>query len=123
MADDLRSDSAIKLLQGYIWHPQEEDIDLADYLPKKLEPDIYLIWDVITPPFAFFDDGTLAATQRVYQFTAVKMNVRLGDEPASLLPWLEEVVGRKLESTPKSVGWQIFGDLRNLTPIPRDEAG
>jgi methionine salvage enolase-phosphatase E1 len=110
-------DSAIKLLQGYIWHPQGEEIDLGDYLPRHLGDDIHLIWDVITPPFTFFDDGTLAASQRFYQFTAVKLDVKASDDPKGMLPWLEELIGSKLETTPKSVGWQIFGDLRNLTPI------
>jgi hypothetical protein len=113
-------DNAIKLLQGYIWHPQEDEIDLGDYLPRKLEPDIHLIWDAITPPFTFFDDGTLAATQQVYQFTAVKLDVSPSDEPENLLPWLEALLQERLEATPSSVGWQIFGDLRNLTPITDD---
>lgn len=110
-------DSAIKLLQGYIWHPQDEGIDLGDFLPETLGEDIHLIWDPITPPFTFFDDGTLAATQRVYQFTVVKLDVRQDDDPKAMLPWLEALIGEKLERTPPGVGWQIFGDLRNLTPI------
>jgi hypothetical protein len=109
--------SAIKLLQGYIWHPQEASIELGDYLPETLGEDIYLIWDTITPPFTFFDDGTLAASQRIYQFTVVKLDVQQGDDPKAMLPWLEELIGQRLEATPGSVGWQIFGDLRNLTPI------
>jgi hypothetical protein len=104
---------AVRLLQGYIWHPRTEDIDLAHYLPRTLEPDIHILWDEMPrAPFTFFDDGTLSSTQKVYQFTVLR---RTEDEDTSgLVPWVAETLQKKLESTPASVGWQIFEDLREL---------
>jgi hypothetical protein len=105
---------AVRLLQGYIWHPKTEAIDLADFLPTSLEPDIHILWDRLPrAPFTFFDDGTLSSTQQVYQFTVLQ---RSEDEMdvAGLVPWVAEVLQKKLESTPAWVGWQIFEDLRNL---------
>lgn len=102
---------AIRLLQGYIWYPKDAEIDLADYLPEQLEPDIHLLWDEVRPPFAFFDDGTLAATQHIFQFTAL---TRGSDNPEGLTPWLAEVLQERLEATPPGVGWQLLEDLREL---------
>ena len=105
---------AIKLLQGYIWHPRSEAIDLAQYLPKTLEPDVHILWDAMpAAPFTFFDNGTLSATQQVYQFTVLQ---RTDDEKEaqSLVPWLAETLQKNLESTPEGVGWQIFEDMREL---------
>ena len=104
----------IKLLQGYLWHPKELEIDFADYLPKRLDPDVHVLWDEMPrAPFSFFDDGTLAATQRIHQFTV--MTFAEDEETASrLTPWLAEVLQRALETTPPSVGWQIMEDLRPL---------
>ena len=108
------STRAVKLLQGYIWAPREEELDLADYLPKKLEPDIHVLWDEMpAAPFTFFDDGTLSATQRFFQFT-VLTTVGEEDEPQRLVPWLAETLQERLEGTPEGVGWQIFEDLRDV---------
>ncbi len=109
------NDKDLKLLQGYIWYPRGEDINLGDYLPEKLEPGIHILWDEITPPFTFFDDGTLAASQHFFQFTAIK----LGDseqEAKSIIPWLAETLQQNLNQSPESVGWQIFEDLRDIFP-------
>ncbi len=104
----------IKLLQGYIWHPREEAISLDAYLPQQLGPDIVILWDAMpAAPFTFFDDGTLSATQQFYQFTVVKPLVE-GEDPAPLLAWLAEILQARLETTPASVGWQIFEDLRDV---------
>lgn len=103
----------VKLLQGYIWYPREAPIDLADYLPRRLEPDLHLLWDEVTPPFTFFDDGTFAASQHVLQFTVVKL-VADDEDVAALLPWLAETLQAKLEATPPGVGWQVFEDLREV---------
>lgn len=106
--------NAIKLLQGYIWHPQDRDIDLGDYLPKTLEPAIHILWDAMPrAPFAFFDDGTLSATQQFYQFTVVSF-AENRDDAAGLIPWLAETLQAKLNTTPEGVGWQIFEDLRDV---------
>jgi hypothetical protein len=104
---------AVKLLQGYLWYPRKAAIDLSDYLPKRLEPDLHLLWDEVRPPFAFFDDGTPAASQHVFQFTVVKMTAE-DEDPGRLLPWLAETLQEKLNATPASVGWQLFEDLREI---------
>lgn len=103
-----------KLLQGYIWHPRDEAIDLGDYLPKTLEPDLHLLWDAMpSAPFTFFDDGTLSATQQLYQFTVISLNSS-EEEAAQLALSLSEILQAKLNATPPSVGWQIFEDLREV---------
>lgn len=102
---------ATRLLQGYIWYPQEAAIDLAEYLPEHLGEAIHLLWDEVRPPFSFFDDGTLAATQHVFQFTALTLR---SDNPEGLTPWVAEVLQEKLEATPPGVGWLLLEDLREL---------
>lgn len=105
---------AIKLLQGYIWHPQEAKLVLADYLPSRLEPDIHVLWDEMPrAPFAFFDDGTLSASQQFYQFTVLSF-CEDRDQAAGLIPWLAETLQARLNMTPEGVGWQIFEDLRDV---------
>ena len=105
---------AIKLLQGYIWHPREETIDLANYLPETLEPEITVLWDEMSQaPFSFYDDGTLSATQQFYQLTVVTI-LKDRTEAASLIADLAEVLQAKLNATPEGVGWQIFEDLRDV---------
>ena len=104
----------VKLLQGYVWHPRELEIDVADYLPRRLEPDVHVLCDPLpAPPFTFFDDGTLAATQQVYQFTVMRY-VPPEEDPAALLPWLAETLQAALERSPSGVGWQVMADLRPL---------
>lgn len=102
---------ATRLLQGYIWYPKDVVLELGDYLPERLDDDIHLLWDEVRPPFAFFDDGTLAATQHIFQFTALTLRA---DNPEGLTPWLAEVLQEKLETTPPGVGWQLMEDLREL---------
>ena len=110
------SERAVKLLQGYIWHPREQELDLANYLPEKLEPNIHVLWDEMpAAPFTFFDDGTLSATQRFFQFTVLTLiGNEKGEDPQRLVPWLAEVLQERLEATPEGVGWQIFEDLRDV---------
>lgn len=105
---------ALKLLQGYIWHPLEEDVDLADYLPARLEPEIHILWDpMLRAPFTFFDDGTLSSSQKFYQFTVLSF-LENREQAEGLIPWLAETLQAKLNSTPPGVGWQIFEDLRDV---------
>lgn len=112
MADNER---AIKLLQGYLWHPRELELDLSNYLPSEMEGGVHLLWDPLPQaPFTFFDDGTLAATQQVYQFTALKLVEDEDEDPSGLVPWLAETLQAKLERTPEGVGWQVFEDLRDV---------
>lgn len=108
------AEKAVKLLQGYIWHPKTETINLGDYLPKTLESSIHILWDDMpSAPFAFFENGTLSSTQQFYQFTVVKL-VEEGEDPSGITAWVAETLQTKLEATPKSVGWQILEDLREI---------
>lgn len=103
-----------KLLQGYVWHPRDEEVDLAEYLPEEIGTDVRVLWDPLPrAPFTFFDDGTLAETQVVYQLTVMAF-LEEEDEPGRQVPWLAETLQAKLETTPEGVGWQIMEDLREL---------
>jgi hypothetical protein len=108
------ADKAIKLLQGYLWHPKTEAIDLGDYLPKVMDADIHVLWDeMVAAPFAFFENGTLSSTQQFYQFTVVKLSAE-DEDPGGVVAWVAETLQNKLERTPPSVGWQILEDLREI---------
>ena len=63
---------AIRLIQGYLWHPQELELDLESLFPLEWEG-VSLLWDEIRPPFTFFENGTLSSTQTFYQFTALEL--------------------------------------------------
>lgn len=113
--------NAVRLLQGYLWHPRDAALDLGEYLPHEFGADIHLLWDPLPQaPFAFFDDGTLSATQQVYQFTALLLTDESDEEAeasaARLVPWLAAKLQELLERTPPGVGWQLFEDLRKLQP-------
>jgi hypothetical protein len=113
-ARDARGRRAVRLLQGYVWHPRDAAIDLGDHLPATLGDDVHVLWDAMpAAPFTFFDDGTLSATQRVYQLTVLRF-VEVGQDPATLLTWVAETLQRALEGTPPSVGWQLLDDLRDV---------
>ena len=109
---------ALRLFQGYIWHPKELELNLSHYLPQELNGDVFVLWDKVIPPFSFFDDGTLAASQTIYQFTVVQRfdpPTALADiDPHGMMPWLAEQLQDSLEQTPPEVGWQILEDLRQL---------
>jgi hypothetical protein len=108
------AEKAVKLLQGYIWHPKSEQVDLGTYLPKTLESTIHVLWDEMhAAPFAFFENGTLSSTQQFYQLTVVKLTEE-GEDPGGIIAWVAETLQAKLETTPKSVGWQILEDLRDI---------
>lgn len=103
-----------KVLQGYVWHPEDADVDLGAHLPERIGEDIRVLWDPLPrAPFTFFDDGTLAETQTVYQLTVVAF-VDPDREPGPLVPWLAEKLQADLETTPPGVGWQIMEDLREM---------
>mgnify|MGYP000173132909 CR=1 FL=1 len=104
----------IKLLQGYLWFPKDADVDLEAHLPTTLEPDVHVLWDELpNAPFAFFDDGTLAATQRIHQLTALTF-AESEEDAGRLVPWLAETLQAALETTPEGVGWQLMEDLRPI---------
>ena len=109
--DELRP---IKLLQGYVWFPKEADVDLSEHLPRQLEGDVHVLWDELPrAPFSFFDDGTMAATQRIHQLTVLTF-AEDEERAGRLVPWLAEVLQARLEATPDGVGWQIMEDLRPI---------
>jgi len=113
-ARDAQGRRAVRLLQGYVWHPRSLDVDLAEHLPATLDGEVHVLFDAMpAAPFTFFDDGTLSATQRVYQLTVLRFVVE-GDDPATLLPWVAETLQRALETTPAGVGWQLLDDLRDV---------
>lgn len=116
--------SAVRLLQGYLWHPVSEedtpsehfeDFDLENYLPHELG-EAHLLWDQISPPFAFFENGEPTASQVFYQFTALQLydtrptSAQLGADAQAASQALEPL----LEATPAGVGWQLWEDLREL---------
>ena len=107
---------AIRLLQGYLWHPTELEIDMADWLPAVLPGDIHVLWDpLMRAPFAFFEDGTPSSTQKVYQFTVLARTwAGSEDELGGVLPWVAEQLQEALEKTPEGVGWSVSEDMRPL---------
>ncbi|MEZ4607799.1 MAG: DUF3208 family protein [Deinococcales bacterium] len=117
-SSDSKAKYALRLLQGYLWYPKSETLDFADYLPKQIQQDIHVLWDEIRPPFAFFEDGTLAASQHIFQFTVLLvLETSLeesGYRPQGMVAWLAEFLQEKLNETPSWVGWQILEDLREL---------
>jgi len=113
-ARDARGRRAVRLLQGYVWHPRDLAVDLADHLPATLGDDVHVLWDAMAAaPFTFFDDGTLSATQQVYQLTVLRF-VEDGEDPATLLTWVAETLQQALDGTPQGVGWQLLDDLRDV---------
>ncbi|WP_291426479.1 DUF3208 domain-containing protein [Deinococcus sp.] len=116
--------AAIRLLQGYVWHPVGSDIDLEHYLPRELEltpaneddENAHVLWDQLDPPFAFFENGEPTAGQTFYQFTVLRVyetrpsNEALHDDALSASQQLNPL----LEGTPEGVGWQLWEDLRDL---------
>lgn len=105
---------AIKLIQGYVWHPREEEVKFTDYVPSELSGGAHVLIDEMPrAPFTFFGDGTLSATQKVYQLTVLKI-VEPGQDPRQNLAELAEELQAHLETTPKNVGWQLMDDLREV---------
>lgn len=108
---------ALRLLQGYLWHPLELELDFADYLPAEMPGDVHVIWDRLErAPFTFFDDGTPSGTQAVYQFTV--MTYITEDEEDLVpgrVPWVAEQLQDLLEKTPEGTGWSVSEDLRPLS--------
>ena len=117
--------AAIRLLQGYVWHPKEAELELEHFLPRDVdlstpvtlsEEDAHVLWDSVQPPFAFFENGEPTATQTFYQFTVLRVyderpsneDLHQDARAASL------VLNPLLEGTPEGVGWQLWEDLREL---------
>ena len=56
---------AVRLFQGYLWHPRALALDLKALLPGEVAG-ARLLWDEVPPPTPFFEDGTPTHTQRFY---------------------------------------------------------
>lgn len=105
---------AIKLIQGYIWHPRADAVDLFDYVPAELPGNVHVLMDAMpAAPFAFFEDGTLSATQHVYQLTVMRI-VPPSENPAKGLTEIAAQLQEHLNTTPEGVGWQLMEDLREV---------
>ncbi|GAB5602874.1 DUF3208 family protein [Thermus sp. FJN-A] len=104
---------AIRLFQGFLWHPKEAALDLRALLPEEVLG-ARLLLDEVPPPTPFFQDGTPTATQRFYQLTLL---VLTEEPPEALKPLAEEVargLAPRLEALPPGVGWLLLEDLRPL---------
>ncbi|MCS7058770.1 MAG: DUF3208 domain-containing protein [Meiothermus sp.] len=104
---------AIRLFQGYLWHPKGLAFDPRTQLPRRLG-EVHILVDRVPPPIATFEDGTPAETQQFYQVTLL---VRTEKEPAELKPlaeWASRELDPYLRATPKEVGWQLLEDLRPI---------
>jgi hypothetical protein len=102
---------AMKLLQGYLWHPKDlEPVTLPAALPGGSS----IALDEINPPFAFFEDGTFTGTQTFYQLTILEIfpewpdNDTMARHAQRASQELEPI----LNATPSSVGWSLAEDLR-----------
>jgi len=106
---------AVRLLQGYLWHPAIPALDLGAYLPRRLGG-VDLLWDRVPAPFAFFENGELTASQVFYQFTLLRVYQARPDagQLGSDARQASEELGPLLEATPPGVGWQLWEDLRDL---------
>ncbi|NTY02185.1 DUF3208 domain-containing protein [Deinococcus sp. JMULE3] len=123
--------AAVRLLQGYVWHPQDAEIDLESYLPHELDlpapgetadqsgaeqEGAHVLWDSVQPPFAFFENGEPTASQAFYQFTVLRVYEPRPDNDAlhADAQAASGMLGPLLEVTPDGVGWQLWEDLRDL---------
>ncbi|AEB10957.1 DUF3208 domain-containing protein [Marinithermus hydrothermalis] len=112
---------AVKLFQGYLWHPKDRGLEGRALLPECLEVPfaggaarVWVLVDAVPPPFAFFEDGTPTATQAFYQVTLLTKTERA---PAELKPLSEAVAARLeplLNALPEGVGWLLLEDLREV---------
>ncbi|WP_299428774.1 DUF3208 domain-containing protein [uncultured Meiothermus sp.] len=104
---------AVKLFQGYLWHPKELSFDPRTAIPRQLG-EVHVLIDKVRAPMTFFEDGTLTETQQFYQVTLL---VRTEQEPAelkSLARWVSLELNPYLQATPKEVGWQLLEDMRQI---------
>lgn len=102
---------AIKLFQGYLWHPKDLEFDPRLVIPRQLG-EVHVLVDPVRPPMSFFEDGTPTESQQFYQVTVLIMSEQ---EPAQLKPITQQIsqeLNPILYATPRSVGWQLMEDLR-----------
>ncbi len=104
---------AVRLFQGYLWHPRGAPLDPKALLPEEVEG-ARLLLDEVPPPVPFFEDGTPTSGQRFYQLTLLVLSEA---PPEALKPLAERVAGALqplLEDLPQGVGWLLLEDLRPL---------
>lgn len=107
-----------------MWHPADAEVDLELFLPRELElssgthedEDAHVLWDEVTPPFAFFENGEPTAGQTFYQFTVLRVYEEKPENEALHADALaaSTALNPLLEATPEGVGWQLWEDLREL---------
>lgn len=105
---------AIKLLQGYIWHPQGRRLDISTWPERLVNGQVDWALDQVRPPVAFFADGSPTVGQTFYQFTAfiksdlspIELKPRVVDLQAELDPLLNAL--------PAGFGWLLLEDLREV---------
>ena len=102
---------AIKLFQGYLWHPKEISFDPSAVIPRQLG-EVHVLIDKVRAPMAFFEDGTPTETQQFYQVTLLVRTEKEPGELGALVRWVSEQLNPYLQATPQEVGWQMLEDLR-----------
>jgi len=104
---------AVRLFQGYLWHPKGLALDPKALLPGEVRG-ARLLLDEVPPPTPSFEDGTPTATQTFYQVTVLLLTE---EPPEALKPRSQEVAAEleaRLEALPPGVGWLLLEDLRPL---------
>lgn len=105
---------AIKLLQGYIWHPQGQQLDFSTWPGRLVNAQVDWALDPVRPPVAFFADGTPTVGQTFYQFTAF---IKSDLSPIELKPWVVDLQAELeplLNALPSGFGWLLLEDLREV---------
>lgn len=105
---------AIKLLQGYIWHPVGNSLNTSSWPKYLAKGRVAWALDPVRPPVAFFADGTPTNGQSFYQFTAFVESKLTYIE---LKPWVVEIQAELeplLNALPAGFGWLLLEDLREV---------
>lgn len=115
--------NAFKLLQGYLWVPQELGEAVVQTLPERwdehpfgtlVEGDIQVLIGAIQSPRAFFENGEPTAGYQFYQVTLVARTLLGSADLKPVSAWASQQLDPYLNATPPQVGWLIMEDLRPL---------
>ncbi|WP_038058686.1 DUF3208 domain-containing protein [Thermus amyloliquefaciens] len=104
---------AVRLYQGYLWHPKGLPLDPKALLPEEVEG-VRLLLDEVPPPTPFFQDGTPTHTQRFYQVTLLLLTEEPPEALKPLAERLAPILQGMLRGLPQEVGWLLLEDLRPL---------
>ncbi len=104
---------AVRLFQGYLWHPKEASLDPRALLPGEVLGARLLI-DPVPPPTPIFEDGTPPATQAFYQVTLLLLTEKPPEALKPLAESVAKVLEAHLKALPPGVGWLLLEDLRPL---------